>query len=411
MVTMPPRHGKSELVSHWTPAWFLSLFPRKRVILASYEADFAASWGRKVRNTLVEHTPSLGVMVAGDSSAANRWDTSEGGGMVTAGVGGPITGRGADLLIVDDPIKNAEEANSETIRQRVWEWWQSTAYTRLEPGSGAILVMTRWHQDDLAGRLLREAQDGGEAWDVLNLPALAGPGDMMRRPEGAPLWPERYGVEDFERIRKAVGSYVWAALYQQEPRPASEGAKFQRGWFGAPVDPGAVPADATRVRYWDLAATEAKVGRDPDWTVGCRMAAKDGMFWIESIVRTRSRPKGVEDLIRQTAEMDGRAIPIHIEQEPGSSGVAVVDHYQRTVLPGWAVYASRTTGNKELRANPLSAAAEAGNVKLVRGPWNGPFLDEAEAFPHGTHDDDIDAASGAHEKLTNNQVPRVTRLR
>lgn len=399
IVSMPPRHGKSQLVSHWTPVWYLAMFPERRVILASYEADFAASWGRLVRNTLEEHQRELGVKISADSSAANRWDTPQGGGMITAGVGGPITGRGADLLILDDPIKNAEEANSERIRQRVWEWWQSTAYTRLEPGAGAVVVMTRWHQDDLVGRLLRDAQDGGEAWDMLELPALAEPADMLGRSEGSPLWPARYGVEDLGRIKRAVGSYVWAALYQQRPAPASEGSRFQRAWFGPPVEPSAVPAIARRVRYWDLAATEAKPGTDPDWTAGVKMAEQRGAYWIESVIRARARPKGVEDLIRQTAELDGVGVEIHIEQEPGSSGVATIDHYQRDVLKGFAVYGSKTTGDKQLRANPLSAAAEAGNVKLVRGPWVEAFLEEAEAFPGGAHDDQVDAASGAMEKL------------
>lgn len=174
------------------------------------------------------------------------------------------------------------------------------------------------------------------------------------------------------------------------------GNKFKREWFEI-VD--AAPADANRVRYWDLAATEPKPGKDPDWTAGVRMSEKDGIFYIEDIKRTRQTPHNVELLIKQTADLDGRSNEIYMEQEPGSSGVNTIDNYQRKVLLGFAFWGVRTTGSKEIRANPLSAAAEAGNVKLVRGPWINDFLDEAEAFPGGSHDDQVDAASGAFEKL------------
>src|SRR5690348_3861723 len=195
MVFMPPRHGKSELVSHYFPAWYLGTRPNRRVILTSYEADFAATWGRKVRDVLAEFGPTLyGVRVRDDSSAANRWDLAEHtGGMVTAGVGGPITGRGADVLIIDDPVKNADDALSATMRERVWEWWRSTAYTRLEPSGAAVLVMTRWHEDDLAGRLLGEMEQGGEHWEVLRLPAIAEEeDDALGRHPGEALWPQRF---------------------------------------------------------------------------------------------------------------------------------------------------------------------------------------------------------------------------
>ena len=162
LVAMPPRHGKSELCSRYTPAWYLGRFPDRRVILASYEADYAASWGRKARDLLEEHGRTMfGVGVRQDSHAANRWDLADhAGGMTTAGVGGAITGRGADLLIIDDPVKSVEEAESDTYRARTWDWWRGVALTRLEPGGAVILVMTRWHEDDLAGRILQE--DSGQ---------------------------------------------------------------------------------------------------------------------------------------------------------------------------------------------------------------------------------------------------------
>ena len=175
-----------------------------------------------------------------------------------------------------------------------------------------------------------------------------------------------------------------------------DGEKFKRSWFEI-VDQ--VPQECRRVRYWDLAATEPKGGDDPDWTVGARVAEKDGVYYIEDIRRTRSTPRGVEELILRTAEADGREVDIWMEQEPGSSGVNTIDHYSRRVLRGYPFRGHKTTGSKEVRANPVSSAAEAGNVKLVRGQWINDFIDEAVAFPNGSHDDQVDAVSGAVEIL------------
>lgn len=224
LVSMPPRMGKSEAVSHWLPVWLLANWPSKRIILASYEANFAASWGRKVRDTIEEHGRELGVRLRGDTKAVDAWDTTAGGGMVTAGVGGPITGRGADLLIIDDPIKNAEEAASPVIRDKIWEWWQTTARTRLEPGGSVVVVMTRWDVDDLAGRLLVTKD---EVWRNIVFPALAErPGDVLDRREGDALWPERYSLVALRALRSDVGEDAWASLYQQRPNPQGRGLFF-----------------------------------------------------------------------------------------------------------------------------------------------------------------------------------------
>ena len=231
LITMPPRHGKSLLTSEMFPAWYAGMYPDRRIILASYEADFASSWGRKARNILEEHGHKrFGVRVSGTSSAADRWDIKgRRGGMNTAGVGGAITGKGADLLIIDDPVKNSAEANSFTYRQKTWEWYQSTAYTRLEPDGAIILIQTRWHSDDLAGRILREAESG-EKWEVLNLPAIARHDDQIGREPGEPLWPARFNVERLDEIRRVVGEYTWSALYDQNPA-SDEGSKIKREWF------------------------------------------------------------------------------------------------------------------------------------------------------------------------------------
>lgn len=398
MVFMPPRHGKSELVSRYFPAWYLGTFPDRRIILASYEADFASSWGRKARNLLEEFGWALfGVEVSSDSSAASRWDIAgHEGGMVTAGVRGPITGKGANVAIIDDPVKNDQEAMSPIYREGAWDWYRATFSTRLQDEGAIVLVMTRWHVDDLAERLLKKQEEGGEKWETVNLPALAESDDPLGRGPGEPLCPELFTRGTLEAIKDRLGSFWWSALYQQSPINR-EGGMFQRGWFEIVEQ---APSRMRRVRYWDLAATEPKKGSDPDWTVGALVGAKDGIYYICDMRRTRSTPKAVEDLIKQTAELDGRDIDIWMEQEPGSSGVNTIDHYARRVLKGFSFRGRRATGPKALRANPVSAAAEAGNVKLVRGAWNADFLDEVEVFPNGAHDDQADAVSGGFEALT-----------
>ncbi|NIM50411.1 MAG: terminase, partial [Gemmatimonadales bacterium] len=233
IVSMPPRHGKSELTSHWFPVWYLDRFPDRQLILASYAADFASDWGRKVRNTMAENAQVLRCTLAEDSKAANKWNTTEGGGMVTAGIGGPITGRGAHVLIIDDPVKNLEDAYSAAMRAKAWEWYQSTAYTRLEPNASVVVVMTRWHEDDLVGRLLRaQAKGEGDTWEVIRFPALSegDETDLLGRPENEPLWPDRYDAQRLERIRRTVGPLVWAGLYQQNPVPSGYELFPEKAW-------------------------------------------------------------------------------------------------------------------------------------------------------------------------------------
>jgi predicted phage terminase large subunit-like protein len=393
MIAMPPRHGKSWLTSCYLPAWYLGTYPDRRVILASYEADFASSWGRKARDVLTRCTSLFGVRVRGDSSAASRWDIQgHEGGMITAGVGGPITGRGADLLIIDDPIKNAEEAQSETYRAKAWDWYESTAYTRLEPGGRIVLIQTRWHNDDLAGRILRES---AEPWTTAIWPAIAEADDPLGRAPGAPLWPDRYPIERLMEIKQAIGPRWFGALYQQRPVPA-EGLVFRREWFPT-VD--AAPVELESVRYWDMAASAPRHGRDPDWTVGVLMGrTAAGIYYVLDVRRVQATPGDIETLIRRTAEQDGRDVAIAIEEEPGASGKMVIDYYVKA-LAGWRVHGCRLTGDKRLRAEPLAIQAQAGNVRLLRAPWNKAFLDELEEFPVGRHDDQVDAASGAFGRL------------
>ncbi|WP_288908012.1 phage terminase large subunit [uncultured Selenomonas sp.] len=399
MIFMPPRHGKSQSTTETFPSWFLGRNPDRRVIEVSYSASFAQKFGNRNRKKVADFGEALfGIRLDRSNSSKTNWDIAgHAGGMISVGLGGGITGEGADLLLIDDVVKNRKEAESETVREGIWDEYSATLLTRLAPGGRIILIMTRWHEDDLAGRILKEAKENGEHWEIINLPCEAEENDPLGRAPGEPLWPERYGADWLAKKKKAVSSRDWYALYQQNPQPPDAVRMFKREWFEVVRD---YPRDARSVRYWDLAATEKRAGKDPDWTSGARIAEKDGIYYIVDIRHVQSSPLGVERLVGQTAAVDGHVVKIHMEQEPGSSGVNTIDHYRRNILKGYAFYGDKKTSNKIERALPLSAAAEAGNVKIVIGDWNKAFLDEAEVFPNGRHDDMVDSVSGALTMIT-----------
>lgn len=225
MIAMPPRHGKSELASRRFPSYYMGRNVDKQIIAASYNSDLANDFGREVRN--IVDSPEFGMLfdvkLAQDSKAANRWHTNAGGMYVAAGVGTAITGRGADILLIDDPFKDRQEADSELQRERVWDWYTSTAYTRLMPGGAIIVINTRWHDDDLSGRLLQEQETGGDKWEVLSLPAISTKGEA--------LWPAWYPLERLEQIKGVLPARDWNSLYQQNPIP-DDGDYFKTDWFG-----------------------------------------------------------------------------------------------------------------------------------------------------------------------------------
>jgi predicted phage terminase large subunit-like protein len=400
IVTLPPQNGKSSLVSHWFPVWFLDLFPDRRIVFVSYGAEYAESWGRRVRNSIAEHAAHLNVRVADDYGAAGEWETTAGGGQVSVGIGGSVTGRRANLLVFDDPIKNAEEANSQAHRQKVWEFFLSAAYTRLTPDGAIVIIMTRWHEDDLVGRINREEANGGERWERLNLPAIAEEDDPMGRAPGEPLWPQRWPLESLKRIFKAIGTYFANALYQQRPAPP-EGNYFKRAWFKI-VQPDRVPRDLRATRCWDLAATVVTGSNDPDWLAGCKIGVDDatGFYYVLHMRRERLSPDGVEKAIVQQAAIDGRDVAIRIEQEGAASG-KIVAHYFTRLLDGYdARFTPIPKSSKFTRSGPFNAACERGDVFLVAGTWVEEFLDELAGFPTASHDDQVDSAVGAYSDLT-----------
>lgn len=411
MVFAPPQHGKSELVSTRLPPYWLGKNPDLPVILTSYGGALAFRNSRAARGVVED--PSYGQIFSDIrtdplSRAVDRWKIDKNRGfVVAAGVGGPITGHGAGIGIIDDPVQSWAQAQSATFRDSVWEWYQGTFRTRIWENGSIVLIMTRWHQDDLAGRLLIEQKD---EWKVLHYPAICDDPetDPLGREEGEPLSPSRYSIKELKKIQSDVGPSVWTAEYQGRPAPP-EGAFFRVdliNWVQSP------PENPERVvRYWDLAATEAKMGRNPDYTVGALWSKDKQMYTFRDIVRGQWRPADVESQVLQTAIMDhrkfGSKLTIVIEEEPGASGKHLVDHYT-SLLAGFNVKAERSSGSKPVRAQPLSAQVEAGHVQWVVAPWNNDAMTEFRFFPVGLKDDIVDSSAGSFNELA--QGPRWKKI-
>jgi hypothetical protein len=381
MIAMPPRHGKSELASRRFPAWFMGRNADKQIIAASYNSDLANDFGREVRNIVdsPEFRALFDVSLAQDSQAANRWHTDTGGMYVAAGVGTAITGRGADILLIDDPFKDREEADSELRRQRVWDWYTSTAYTRLMPGGAIIVINTRWHDDDLSGRLIYEQDKGGDQWDVLSLPAIDG--------EGLALWPEWYPLERLEQIRGVLPARDWNALYQQNPIP-DDGDYFKADWFGEyevePEEPEKVRrqrlrGDGRRRRLHRAGDCRGRPGRQHLRAGLVEEAGDLGRVDRGAVRPDREAPAG--RVVRR-----GRADP------PGGGAFLESPHERAaSVLPaGVAVLDCRQADARRT----IQGMASMGKVFLPKNaPWKGDLMNQLMRFPAGKHDDGVDVLS------------------
>lgn len=382
IITMPPRHGKTELASVRFAPWLLA-HRACSVIAATYAQDFADEIGRKARAVMqsgVYRWLFPFAQLDRTSQAVSRWQTANGGSYYAVGVGGPLTGRGADVLLIDDPHKNRAEAESKVVRDAVWDWFRSTAYTRLEKGGRVVIIMTRWHEDDLVARCLAT----GEPWRVLSLPAVAEQ-DEGHRHAGDALWPEKYSVETLARVRDTVGEREWSALYQQRPSPLA-GGLFKPDRITV-VD--AEPAGAEWVRAWDFGATDG--GGDP--TAGARIGKMpDGRYCIGGMAHDQLGPDGVVALLKATASRDSTRTTIHLPQDPGQAGKAQAQYMTRE-LAGYTVKVTPESGDKVLRAEPFAAQVNVGNVVMVRGAWNQALIEELRMFPNGAHDDQVDALS------------------
>jgi len=386
MVLMPPGSAKSTYSSVLFPVWWFTRHPGTSVIAACHTADLANHFARQARSLVTEHAAALGYELQSGERASSRWVTSTRGQYYATGVRGPIAGRRADLVIIDDPIRGLVDAESPRQRNHLWDWYRSDLVTRLKPRGRVVIVMTRWHQDDLAARLLDHNQ--GE-WTVLQLPALAEVDDPLGRLPGQALWPEWEDEAALLRKRDQIGERVWSALFQQTPRPA-QGSLFEVAKIeiiAAPPE----PAGGTIVRAWDLAATASDGRNDPDYTVGVKLLRDAaGRLIVLDIVRQRTSALAVEHALLCAAEADGKSVVISLPEDPGQAGKSQVLSYVRK-LAGYQLITSRETGSKLTRALPVAAQIEAGNLALVHAAWNHDFIEELRDFPYGRKDDQVDA--------------------
>ncbi len=413
IVTMPPRHGKSELISKYLPAWYVQRFKNKRVILASYEAEFAASWGGKARDVTADTATYFGVSLK--DTASNRWGLANfEGGMQTAGVGGPITGKGADLFIIDDPIKNDQEAMSATMRDKTWSWFQSVAMTRLEPHAAMVVVMTRWHEDDLVGRLIQLCQETHQPYTLLNFPAICEDETLpqeqeLGRKNGEALWPSRYPEAKLQKIRVTSGLYWWNALYQQRPAPL-EGNLVKKAWFryfsvethdGHRVYALATPEGVRRilvsdVRVFftiDLASSTKTLADFTVVSVWGLVPKTLELLWLEAMGVKLEGPDQ-QELVRK---MHAQYKPLMIGCEATAYQLTMVQALLKDGLPAFKLKA-----DKDKVSRFIPAGAYYSNGKIYHhhlAPWLMEAEDQLLHFPKATHDDYVDTVSYAFKMI------------
>jgi len=406
MVFIHPRVGKSTLCTQLFPTWCLGRNPHLEIMQVGYAADIALEHSKLARHAFIspeydELFPDVRYRPEKESQefipivrqAAHEWGTIQGGRYRAAGIQGGITGRGADLLVIDDPVKNREDAESETIRQKIWDEYRGTLYTRLSPTGAIVLIMTRWNPDDLAGRLIAEMKDGGEQWEIINIPAIDD--------DGRAACPERWPIEKLKIIRKAVGEHEFEALYQQ--RPTLRGGNLFKADKIVWHDTLENFPDVRYVRFWDLASTEKERAKDdPDYTVGYLMGLvkrKDGLFecWTKHVAYIQAEAPQRNELIKQIAESDGPEVKIGIESVAGYKDTYTT---MRDIFRGKRSIRKVTVSkDKVVRATPIEPIIEAGNFHILTGPWKTITETHFREFPNGAHDDIIDGASGAYGML------------
>jgi len=402
MIFAPPRHGKSELVSLRFPAWYIGKNPSKQIICTSYNDELASGFGRQVRNIIDDEKYQRffpGLKLSPDAKAANRWHTTDGGIYISAGVGGTLSGRGGHIVIVDDPMKNREEAESKRLRDRLWNIYDSDIQSRLMPGGALVIMHTRWHPDDLAGRLLEKELDGtGDKWEVICLPAIMHEGTNRERT----LWPEAFPLEAMQRRRKSTEKRTWVSLYQQKPQ-ADGGDYFERAWYPRHVI-GSHP-DVSVYITSDFAVTQgggdftehAVWGIDCDdnlWALDWWSGQTTADVWIETLL----------DLVEKWQ-------PLCWYGESGAIRRAIEPSLKKRMRER-RVYVKATfmpsTSDKRIRARPFQGRSASGKVNFPDTLWADRAVDQLVAFP-GKHDDAVDVCSliaNAIDKLTPGEKPK-----
>ena len=407
-IAVPPGTMKSLAAAVFWPTWEWGPKGRAatRTVAASHSEALAIRDNLRARRLIQSewYQALWPTPLVGDQNAKTKFENTA-TGFRQATPFGSLTGSRGDRVILDD-VMSVDDAGSEAKREAIITTFFEAVPTRLNnPDRSAIVViMQRLHQRDVIGAI--EAR--GMGYEMLVLPmefeaarrcetsiGFTDPRTM----EGELLFPQRFPPETIERDRAAMGSYAWAGQMQQRPAPR-DGGMFRRAWFDVV---GAAPAGGRTVRRWDLAATAQRGSNDPDWTVGLRMKEVGGVYYVEGVERMRGSAAEVERAIVATAQQDGRDVMVRLPQDPGQAGKAQAA-YLVGKLAGFDARAIPESGSKATRAAPVSAQAEAGNIKLVAGPWVEAFLDEVAMFPNGAHDDQVDALSGAFDALASASV-------
>lgn len=409
IINTPPRMGKTRMIAIEMPTFLYGMDPSKKVVLASYGQDLSLTSSKEARARMEtdEYQALFKTRLLGGDGAANAWGVSGGGRYKAVGVGSALTGHGADLLLIDDVVKDFADAHSPTILEKTWNWFWSVAYTRLSPDANVVILMTRWSCDDLVGRLtdkqrMKAMADAGVTegeWEVINLPALAHMNDPIGREVGESLFPERFTTEKLLSIKAVQGSYIWSALY--DGNPVRAGGNYIPVQNFIVVEKDEVPTDLRWVRFWDTATTTKETS---DFTASPAVAmGSDGFLYIKDMQNFQAEWPAVRQRIVQTA---------HAERYPtGMEAVGGFKSAYQNLLEVFPSHVSCRDYNVEkdklTRALPWIAMVEAGKVKLVRGDWITDFIIQAEQFPNGLHDDMVDGVSGGYQMTqTAFQVPK-----
>lgn len=396
-ISISPRAGKSELLTKRLPVYWLEANPRDKVIVGAYNQTLARSFTYAALKLYRERNPD-----DLDLEAQDEWTTAHGGSVLAVGVGSGVTGRGGNLILIDDPVKSVEEAFSKAYRERVWNWFLSDLRTRRNVlgRTPMIVIATRWHTDDLIGKIHQNSEPG--EWVDICIPGIAEEHDILGRQPGESINPTRLPIAELQREKRLMGPR-FDALYQGKPINES-GALFNIEKFGAPID--AAPILAHRVRFWDRAASAGS----GDWTVGALVAYdSDGIAYIEDVIRERLTADAVRVRMKQTLITDlekygnirGYTYKCYFEREPGGDGKTAADDITRSMAP-YPIYSDRPTDNKTARSAGYAVAVNAGNIRLIKGSWVKELLDEHVRFMPDTdnkHDDIVDACAGAFNKL------------
>jgi len=404
VLCIPPRHGKSKLCTELFPAWAFGLDADEQVMLCTHTADLARGFSRNVRNLINSDKYQAlfpDTRLSDDNTTIGRWTLAgkTRPSFMAVGVGGAPTGHGARLLLVDDPIKSDTDANSTKAREKLHRWYKSTIRPRLEPNAAILVIMQRWHSDDLVGRLLRD-QDSADQWEVIELPALAEDDDPLGREPGQALWPARYPRKELLGI-KAVDSRSFSAKYQQDPKPA-EGVRFKRDWLEPNViEAERVPMGLRWVRYWDLAHSTKASGHLTATGAGAMDAA--GNIYIRRGYADKLEWPDVKPLIKERCQVERETR--HGIEAKVHGGPAVQELLRDRDLVGIAIQPVNVAADKLVRAAPVETRAKEGKLFFViEGKhdrrWVRDWIDEMCEFPFGTYDDRVDVVSGIFQMLS-----------